>query len=188
MASVALALLLAVALFLALAMPLHAQEAQEESGDEAQDEQPVPTIYEGAIGPYNIVIQAIPNPPTQGLLNIHATIQDPSTGESVNDVGVTVFAQRQESAERGRARLFNSPVFPTSYSSQLNLLEEGAWTFTFEVTGPLGEGSVEVPLEVANQPRSLAGGIAFVGLALALLLILFLAWRNANRIKRSRSL
>ena len=50
-----------------------------------------------------------------------------------------------------------------------------------------GKGSArQVDLEVAKQPRSLAGLLAFVGLAVALLLVLFLAWRNANRVRRSR--
>ena len=101
----------------------------------------MPTILDQMVGPYQMLVQALPNPPTQGLLNLHATLRDPSTGEYVTDARVRVLAQRQESAERGLASLLNSPAAPTSYSTQLNILEEGAWTFTFEVSGALGEGS-----------------------------------------------
>lgn len=136
------------------------------------------------MGPYDTVIQAIPYPPTQGLLNLHAKVRDPETGAEVDDARVVVFAQRHESAERGRALLLNSPATPTSYSAQLNILEEGGWTFTFEVSGPLGEGSAEVDLEVAKQDRTLAGWLAWAGMAVALLLVLGLAWRNSNRVRR----
>lgn len=165
---------MAVVLMLALAAPLHAQEEQRT----------VPTILEQMVGPYQTLVQALPNPPTQGLLNLHATLKDPSTGEYVTDARVRVFAQRLESAERGLGWLLNSPAAPNSYSTQLNILEEGAWIFTFEVSGALGEGSAEVMLEVAKQPRSLAGWLAWAGMTLALLLVLGLAWRNANRVKR----
>ena len=152
----------------------------------AQEETPSPTIYEGPIGPYDAVIRVIPYPPTQGLLNIHAAVRDPETGQPA-DVRVVVRTQRQDSASRDRATLRKSDTSPISYGTQLRLLEEGIWTFTFEVSGSLGEGSVDTELEVAEQPRSLAGLLAFAGLAVALLLVLFLAWRNANRMRRSRA-
>ena len=150
----------------------------------AQEQTPIPTILEGPVGPYHLTVQAIPYPPTQGLLNLHATVQNPDTGAKVDDTRVLVFAQRHESAERGRALLLNSPATPTSYSAQLNILEEGGWTFTFEVSGPLGEGSAEVDLEVAKQPRTLSGWLAWAGMAVALLVVLGLAWRNSNRVRR----
>ena len=153
----------------------------------AQEETPIPTILEGPVGPYHLTVQAIPYPPTQGLLNLHATVQNPDTGAKVDDARVLVFAQRHESAERGRALLLNSPATPTSYSAQLNILEEGGWTFTFEVSGPLGEGSAEVDLEVAKQPRTLSGWLAWAGMAVALLVVLGLAWRNSNRVRRPRT-
>ena len=153
----------------------------------AQEEQePGPTIYEGPVGPYAMVIQIIPSPPTQGLLNLNATVQEPGTGEYVHDADVLVFVQRQESAERDRRRLFNSPDAPATYRTQLRLLEEGAWIFTFEVSGPLGEGSVEKVVDVQKQPLSIAGWLAWGGMALALLLVLGLAWRNAKRMRRAR--
>ena len=153
----------------------------------AQEETPVPTIYEGPIGPYDTVIRAIPYPPTQGLLNIHATVRDPKTGAEIDDARVIVRTQRHDSASRDRATLRKSDALPASYATQLRLLEEGTWTFTFEVSGSLGQGSIETDLEVAKQPRSIAGLLAFAGLAVALLLVLFLAWRNANRMRRSRA-
>ena len=153
----------------------------------AQEETPNPTIYEGPIGPYDAVIRVIPYPPTQGLLNIHAAVRDSETGQPAADVRVVVRTQRQDSASRDRATLRKSDTSPISYGTQLRLLEEGIWTFTFEVSGSLGEGSVDTELEVAEQPRSLAGLLAFAGLAVALLLVLFLAWRNANRMRRARA-
>ena len=128
----------------------------------AQEKQkPVPTIYEGPVGPYRMIVQAIPNPPTQGLLNLHASVKDPNTGTDVDDASIVVFAQRHESSERGRARFFTSPEYPASYSTQLNLLEEGYLDLHFEVSGPLGKGSAEVVLLVTEQPRSLAGWLAW---------------------------
>ena len=173
-------MVLGVVVALAVLLPAQGVAAQEEETER------VPTIFEGLVGPYLMVVQAIPNPPTQGLLNLNASAQDPETGEYLDDVLVRVFAQRGESAERARATLRNSAAMPTSYGTQINLLEEGEWAFTFEVSGTLGEGSVKVLLEVVKQPRSVAGWLAWAGMALALLLVLALAWRNSNRLRRSR--
>lgn len=176
-------LMMALVFTLVMALVAHSQA----QGLLAQEEQkPVPTIYLGPVGPYRMIVQAIPNPPTQGLLNLHASVKDPNTGTDVDDASIVVFAQRHESSERGRARFFTSPEYPASYSTQLNLLEEGTWTFTFEVSGPLGKGSAEVVLLVTEQPRSLAGWLAWAGMSAALLLVLFLAWRNANRMRAAR--
>ena len=175
--------MMALVFTMAMALVAHSQA----QGLLAQEEQkPVPTIYEGPVGPYRMIVQAIPNPPTQGLLDLHASVKHPNTGTDVEDAIVVVFAQRHESSERGRARFFTPPEYPASYFTQLNLLEEGSWTFIFEVSGPLGEGSAEVVLLVAKQPRSLAGWLAWAGMSVALLLVLFLAWRNANRMRAAR--
>ena len=164
-----------MALALALASPLHAQEDRN-----------TPTIFEGEVGPHWMVVQAIPNPPSQGFLNLHATLRDSATRQYVDDAEIRVYAQRHESSERGRALLLNSPASPNSYSTQLNILEEGVWTFTFEVSSRLGSGSAEVSIEVERQPRSIAGWLAWAGIALALLLLLGLAWRNARIAKAKR--
>ena len=149
----------------------------------AQAEESTSTVFQGLVGPYQIVVIAIPNPPKQGLLHMRATLSNPATDEPVTDARVLVFAQREESAERGRAMLLNSPASPASYDAQLNLLEEGLWHFTFEVSGALGEARVEFPLEVQRQPRSLAGGLAWVGMAVALSVLVALVWWNMRRVR-----
>ena len=173
--------LIALAVLSATVLPVYGQDS------ETQAETSGPTIYEGPVGPYRMIVQAIPYPLTQGLINLHATVWDLETGAAAEVEQVRVLFVSLESSERGRTSLRKSPDIPDSYSTQLNLLEPGAWTFTFDVSGPLGEGSAEVDLVFASQPRTLAGWLAWAGMALALLLVLALAWRNANRMRRSRA-
>ena len=121
-------------------------------------------------GPYEIFVGIIPSPPVEGVTHLTVTVTDVSTSLPVTDADVEVLFHKQGEDGNTRAKLFNSPASPTHYDRNVELTRAGLWLLTVNVNGRLGAVEVDFSLDVLEPPRSLSGGLTWVGVIAILIL------------------
>ncbi len=109
-------------------------------------------LVEGDSGPYNYLVGIWPAEPVVG--NLHMAIALTSEQGPVTDATVDVRGRI------GRNGPLSAPVpapgyflQPWSYELDMSLREPGRWTFEIQIDGSQGNTVLEVPLEVAGEPR-----------------------------------
>ncbi|MDP6065091.1 MAG: hypothetical protein QGI49_09915 [SAR202 cluster bacterium] len=128
-------------------------------------------------GPYTLAIGTIPETPVVGNLHLTISVADESTGAYVLDaeVSVTGAGPRSEVPDLGPIVAEKNPLDPTFYDINTFADRVGAWKFTIDVSGELGDASTEIEIEVTSI-SPIAGILTIVGLV-AFLLVLGLSVR-----------
>jgi hypothetical protein len=108
-------------------------------------------VAQGVSGPYEYLIGVWPSDPVVGkplLMSIALSAnQQPVTNASVNVTG----AVDDRAVVIGPVTAINTIGHPATYEFTRALYTPGEWMFQVEIKSPLGNGAVEVPLEVAGS-------------------------------------
>lgn len=142
-----------------------------------------PLLVRKAVGPYDLAVAINPAVPEFGVARLTVTVLAASSGEAVADARVRYIVTQAPPREDqpGWAWAFGVPTAPGSYTAGLNLKEPGTWLLSLRVQSDLGEGVLELPLEVPEAARS-GGGTLVWGLVVAILAGGFLwLWWTARR-------
>jgi hypothetical protein len=128
----------------AIATPLHSTPKVNTNG------LTVPVVH-GVSGPYEYLVGVWPSDPVVGkplLMSISLSAnQQPVTDASVNVTGTA----NDRAVVVGPVAAMNSIAHLATYEFTLALNTPDKWMFKVEIKSPLGEGVVEVPLEVAGS-------------------------------------
>lgn len=127
-------------------------------------------VFSGPAGAYQLRVLTVPLTGTMHLSiyvarrdtsvpMVEATLQVSGTGPQGTPTAV---------GPAQAAAVFGNPGW---YGVNLPIAEAGEWTFTLAVQRPLGEAQVEFPVNVQK-----AGGIPWVLIAVAAVLLAFTAW------------
>ena len=166
-------------------------------------------VKDAEVGPYIIRVGILPGSPKVGLLHLSILVQDAAGAVAVTDATVLMTATslelrsiecrfyRASSTTSGsldgvgpgggtvQVQAFNTPQSPQLYEGNVPLDALGSWILTLDMDGPLGRGSLDVPLRVTES-----GGfnLLFVIIgAAAVLIVVSLVWSQRQRSRRSNS-
>ena len=106
-----------------------------------------------AAGPYLLSVGTIPENPVVGALHVTMTITGPPSEERILDATVRISAVGPESdaVEIGPLVAEHNADDTAYYDINTQVDRVGDWRFTVQVSGPLGEGEAQVPIEVRAQ-------------------------------------
>ena len=146
-------------------------------------------IYRGRGGAYEITVGVLPEDTAVGAVHFSVTISDAQTSRPVTDAEVTLVALNDSGREVYQARAVNTPIQPVYYDANITFESAGAWTIRVDVETPeLGQGSVDVPLEVREPllTPGTAGTFLFLGVIVVLVGGGIYVWRASKRALRDR--
>ena len=108
---------------------------------------------EHAAGPYLLAVGTIPENPVVGALHVTMTITGPPSEERILDATVRISGVGPESdaVEIGPLQAEHNADDPAYYDINTQVDRVGDWRFDVQVSGPLGEGEAQVPIEVRAQ-------------------------------------
>lgn len=131
------------------------------------------------VGPYLVRVVTSPDPPKVGELFVEVRLFDPNSGSTITDAEVLLGASplsEDAPSVRTRARHEIAPI-ATDFAGHLPVSNQGDWRISVFIDGPLGPAETSF-LERVSQPSSLAplisAGLPFAGLALLILIFLWL--------------
>ena len=139
------------------------------------------------IGPYEIMVGALPNPPKAGFVHLTVTVTDLATSLPVTDASVRVFVRRQGDERRGQAVLLNSPAAPGYYDANVNLPRSGLWQFSIEVSADQGQETIDLSFSVESQAQTLSGRLTWSVMTAVIVLGAVYVWWTARKARRRRS-
>ena len=129
-------------------------------------------------GRYEVALGTIPASPGVGLLHLTLEVIDRGSAEFVPNATLTVTGTGPESdeAEIGPLEVQRSVTDPAFYEVGTSVDREGTWIFNVSVSGDLGDGSADFPVEVRNASPLV--GIATLLVMVLLLVVLGLSFRS----------
>ena len=139
-------------------------------------------IYKGPAGPYELRILTAP---VVGTLHLSIAVFDDeglpvSQVPSIDVTGVGPRGDSQTSGPVSGVEVFASPGW---YAADLPVESTGEWTLSVALTGPLGAGEADFPVEV----QSGSGTNWFVIGAFGIVLVLFVRTAFSWRRRRNRA-
>ena len=139
-------------------------------------------IYKGPAGPYELRVLTAP---VVGTLHLSIAVFDDeglpvSQVPSIDVTGVGPRGDSQASGPVSGVEVFASPGW---YAADLPVESTGEWTLSVALTGPLGAGEAEFPVEV----QSGSGTNWFVIGAFGIVLVLFVRTAFSWRRRRNRA-
>ena len=142
-------------------------------------------VQDQPVGPY-VRVGIVPGTPTVGLLHLSILVRDAAAEAPVTDAAVSVVAVGPEgSGGPFRMDALNSLGNPQLYEGNLSLDVMGPWVLTLETDSPLGNATLEVPIEVRESSPI---NLTFIMLGAAVVLVaaaLFWSQRLRSRHRRS---
>ncbi len=134
-------------------------------------------------GPYEVGLGTIPRTPVVGNLHLSLRVQDASTSGAISAASVTVVGVGPANGSNvGPIAATPDLLSPSFYDVNLRVDRVGAWEFTVEVSGSLGDSSAVFDLQVRTvNPLP---GIITVVVLVAFLIILGLSLRAYLRERR----
>ena len=140
-------------------------------------------VQDRQAGPFLLRVGIVPGTPTVGLLHLSVLVQDAAGETAVTDAAVSVVAVGPEgSGGPVRMEAANSLQSPQLYEGNLSLDALGAWILTVDTESPLGQATLEVPIEVQeSSPFNLM--FVILGVAVALIAGVLL-WSQLQRSRR----
>ena len=144
-----------------------------------------PVVKEERVGPYLLQIGILPGRPKVGNLHLVVLVQDGQGEQVIRNAAVIVTATGPEGAtDAGPIQALNTLQNPDSYETNVSLDQAGSWNFTFEIFSELGEGRLDLPLQVTES-----GGISLTWVAAAAIAVMAFAvwvWSRFNKKPRTR--
>ena len=137
-------------------------------------------------GPYDLAVAITPTVPLFGVVHLSVTVLDASTAEPVTDAQVKIVTHRPGDGQPGWALAFNSPTSPETYRADVNLERSGLWHLAIQVRSDLGEGTLEMSLEVPKAQKIWIGTLIWAVVAAAIAWAFVLIWRSARRTSQRR--
>lgn len=143
---------------------------------------------------YDVSVSVWPPQPQTGLIVFTVLVQAVAAANGQGDdqlapisTNLTLRAQGPANASIGPLRPSPVQIGVSHFDVRVPLERAGQWIFTFHISGPLGDTTADVPLEIHPSddrptswivPAAIAAGIASIALALAVAVRRF---RNAAR-------
>ena len=143
-------------------------------------------VQDQPVGPYVLRVGIVPGTPTVGLLHLSILVRDAAAEAPVTAAAVSVVAVGPEgSGGPFRMDALNSLGNPQLYEGNLSLDVMGSWVLTLETDSPLGNATLEVPIEVRESSPI---NLTFIMLGAAVVLVAAaLFWSQRLRSRRRRS-
>jgi len=164
----------ALALF-AVALAGNAQPLQAQEGAQV--------VLKQQAGLYQVAVAASSAQPYVGHTYLWISVADAATAQPVTDAQVRILVQRSVESTGGQGRALPSPTAPGTYVADVILDKPGTWRLAFQITGPLGEATAALDLEVRETPRN--PWVGTIGLAVVFLVLvlggLYVVWSGARR-------
>jgi hypothetical protein len=133
------------------------------------------------VGPYRLLITSSPEPAQTGAVTYVVRASDPTTGEKLVGLAITIRLVHSESGAVVEGAVTHEDAgSETEYAAHLALDEPGAWEGIISVQGPAGALQVPFLQRVAPPRRGLTlivAGLPFLA-ALAVLLGIWFARRG----------
>ena len=151
-------------------------------------------VYNQRHAGYDVSVSVWPPQPKTGLVVFTVLVQAVAAANGHGDdqlapisTNLTLRAQGPANASIGPLRPNPIQIGVSHFDVRVPLERAGQWVFTFHISGPLGDTSADIPLEIHPSddrptswivPAATAAGIAALALALA---VAVRRLRNATR-------
>ena len=119
-------------------------------------------IFQESVQNYFVTVSILPPEPTPGVAVLGITIQGIVTENGSANPSLVPTSARVRVTGRGPEGAAIGPLEPRSinpvfshYDLIMEIDQAGPWVFTLELSGALGDATVEVPLEVASLDSDL---------------------------------
>lgn len=132
-------------------------------------------------GPYLFRIGILPGSPKVGNLHLSVLIHSADGDAPINDGRIIVTATGQEAEmTAGPVLATNTPQNPQVFDADITLTAIGSWTLSLETDSSLGQGTLEVPLQVTE-----AGGINLLIVVAIVALVVIIGALGCSQVQRS---
>ena len=140
-------------------------------------------VQDQEAGPFLLRVGIVPGTPIVGLLHVSILVRDSAGEVAVTDATVSVVAVGPQGSDRPLTmEAANSLQSPQLYEGNLSLETLGLWTLTVDTESPLGQGSLEVAIEVQeSSPLNLMYVILGTG---GVAIFAALLWSQVQRSRR----
>ena len=142
------------------------------------------------IGPYEIVVAIVPNPPAVGMVHFSVTPLLKSSGDLVNDAEIILVAYDKSGDAIYQSRAVNLPNSPHLYDANIKFRSPGIWRIEIQVAGDDLE-PINFPLHLTIYQQAIApnpvGGIVLLTVVFILIGGAYYLWRSSKNKNRKPS-
>lgn len=142
------------------------------------------------IGPYEIVVAIVPNPPAVGMVHFSVTPLLKSNGDLVNDAEIVLVAYDKSGDAIYQSRAVNLPNSPHLYDANIKFRSPGIWRIEIQV-GSDDLESINFPFYLTIYQQAIApnpvGGFVLLTVVFTLIGGAYYLWRSSKNKNRKFS-
>jgi hypothetical protein len=140
-------------------------------------------VYAGAVGPYFLRVTTAP---IVGNMHFVVFLAQSDEIQPVEAAEITLWGRSTGEEVRTAGPVAGVPSLdgPNLYTVDVSVDEIGPWLFTVSVSGPLGEGSADIPLTVARSGSVNLGVVGILLVVVVLVGLMALSWGRKRRRRR----